>query len=426
VAGFELPRPAGLPAGLLDLPGLRTFRSRLFREAVALAVGVIGVLLVTRLLATQIGDPRGQFAIDFGDYYGAAREVARGHTPYAPAMLAGPVPSQGIGAYRYPPVFAQLLVPLTSLPLPSAAFVWLAIHAACIFAAVWIAGNWGGARRTRERVLWSAVACLYFFPAFDALWKGNVSGVVAYQVALILGAGFTAGLALAGAVLLKVSPATLVPAMLFGGRRGDPDAHLFERRGLVLCAVGITAASLFISPQAWLDYGRVLPNLLGGFVDYPTNLAPASLIATRAPQLAALAPVIRVLTLALSLGAIALAVWLSTKPGGWPAAVTAGAAAMLFLPSSIWYHYLVVLLPLAAFAWPRARINGRAGLLAGAFLVYAGFAWWLPFATVGTLVMLAALLAILWPERHGWKRSNHAPGTVSPWVERNLVLRRPD
>jgi hypothetical protein len=340
-------------------------------------------------------------------------------------MLAGPVPSQGIGAYRYPPVFAQLLVPLTMLPLRSAALVWLALQATCIFAATWIAGTWGGAARTRERVLWTAVACLYFFPAFDAVWKGNVSGVLAYQVALIASAGFMGGFALATAVLLKVSPATLVPAVLFGGARRDPEAHLFERRGLVIGTVGIAAASLLISPQAWLDYGRVLPNLLGGFVDYPTNLAPASLVATRMPQLAFLAPALRLLTLVLALGAVALATWLSTRPGGWPAAVTAGVAAMLFLPSSIWYHYLVALLPLAALAWPRARISGRAALLAGAFLVYAGFAWWLPFATAGALVMLAALLAIFSPRTHTWKRRSSGGGTVSPWVTRNLIPRGP-
>jgi hypothetical protein len=336
-------------------------------------------------------------------------------------MLSGSVPSQGIGAYRYPPVFAQLLVPLTSLPLRSAAFAWLGLQAACIFAAAWLAGTLGGAARTRERLLWTLVACLYFLPAFDAIWKGNVSGVVALQVALIAGSGFLGGLALASAVLLKVSPVSIVPAVLFGGP-GTENDQINTRRGLVIGAVGIASASFLISPQAWLDYGRVLPNLLGGFVDYPTNLAPASLLVTRLPALAALAPLVRLLTLVLAFGAIALAAWLSTRRGGWSAALTLGVAAMLFLPSSIWYHYLVALLPLAAFAWPRGDLIGRAGLLAGAVLVYGGFGWWLPLATAGALVMLAACLYVFWPQTRRWSTSSSG-GNVSPWVKRNLILR---
>jgi hypothetical protein len=425
VAGFELPRRAGTPLHLLDLPGLRTFRSRLFREAVALAIAVIGLVLVGRLLAAQIASPTGQFAIDFGDYYGAARDVARGQTPYATAMLTGPVPSQGIGAYRYPPAFAQLLVPLTSQPLRSAATIWFGLQAACIFYAVWLAGTLGGAARTRERALWTLVACLYFLPAFDALWKGNVSGIVALQVALVLGGGFEAGVALATAVLLKVSPVTLVPALMLGSGGRDEEGSVFGRRGFVTTAVLIGAISIVVSPQAWLDYGRVLPNLLGGFVDYPTNLAPASIVTTRFADAASMAPLVRLLTLVASLGAIALAVWFARRPGGWAAAVTAGVAAMLFLPGSIWYHYLVALLPLAALAWPHASTIGRAALLAGAFLVYAGFGWWLPLATVGALAMLAVLLVVLWPSDPNRRWTGSGGLRVSPWVRRNLILRRP-
>ena len=378
---------------LLALPGLRTFRSRRFRELTAAGLWAIGLVLLGRALAAQVTDPAGQFAIDFADYHGAAREMAAGRTPYAPAMLEGPVPSQGQGAYRYPPPFAQLLVPLTALPLTVAAWLWLALQGVLIVASVWLAGSLGGARPTRERFLWSGVAATYFLPAFDALLKGNVSGVIALQVALLAAGRFPGGLSLASAVLLKVSPVALVPAVLgrgASGRRG-------ELAGLALGTAAIVLPSFLLSPGAWLDYGRVLPNLLAGNVDYLTNLAPATVLATRLPAAGTLVGPVRLLTVAAGLAAVVLAAWLARRRGGWHAAVTAGVFGMLVLPSSIWYHYLIVLLPIAALAWQRAALPGRAGLLGGAVLVYGGFARWLPLATLGAAVMVIAALAVLWP-----------------------------
>ncbi len=384
---------AGSAPGILALPGVRTFRSRRFREVTAVGLWAIGLVLLGKTLAAQVGDPAGQFAIDFADYHGAAREMVDGRTPYAPAMLEGPVPSQGQGAYRYPPPFAQLLAPLTALPLTVAAWLWLALQAVLIFASVWLAGSLGGARSTRERFLWSGVAATYFLPAFDALWKGNVSGVLAFQVALLAAGRVRGGFALASALLLKVSPAALVPAVLVRGAAG----RRAELLGLALGTAVIVFPSFVVFPGAWLDYGRVLPNLLAGSTDYLTNLAPASILDTRLPAVGTLVGAVRVLTVATGIAAVLLAAWLARRPDGWHAAVSAGVVGMLVLPSSIWYHYLVVLLPVGALAWPAAGLPGRVGLLAGALLVYGGFARWLPLATPGAAVMVVAALAVLWP-----------------------------
>jgi hypothetical protein len=394
VAAVDQPRNGAAPR-ILALPGVRTFRSRRFREVTGVGLWAIGLVLLGRTLAAQVGDPAGQFAIDFADYHGAALEIAHGRTPYAPAMLEGPVPSQGQGAYRYPPPFAQLLAPLTALPLAVAAWLWLALQDVLIFASVWLAGSLGGARPTRERLLWSGVAATYFLPAFDALWKGNVSGVLAFQVALLAAGRVRAGFALASAMLLKVSPVALVPAVLVRGASG----RRTELAGLALGTAVIVLPSLLLSPGAWLDYGRVLPNLLAGSTDYLTNLAPASILATRLPSASSVVSAVRLLTVATGLAAVLLAAWLARRPEGWHAAVSAGVVGVLVLPSSIWYHYLVVLLPVGALAWPAAGATGRVGLLAGALLVYGGFARWLPLATLGAAVMTVAAIAVLWPRR---------------------------
>ena len=44
--------------------------------------------------------------------------------------------------------------------------------------------------------------------------------------------------------------------------------------------------------------------------------------------------------------------WLSRRAGGLPAAAVLASAAMLLIPGTLWYHYLAVLLPIAAMAWP--------------------------------------------------------------------------
>jgi hypothetical protein len=61
-------------------------------------------------------------------------------------------------------------------------------------------------------------------------------------------------------------------------------------------------------------------------------------------------------------------------------------------------------------------------LLVGAVLVYGGFAWWLPLATPGALVMLAATLAILWPRVQPSWRSNRGSGEpfVPVWIRRTV------
>jgi hypothetical protein len=90
-------------------------------------------------------------------------------------------------------------------------------------------------------------------------------------------------------------------------------------------------------------------------------------------------------------------VGLARRPERWGAAITAAVAGSLLLPAATWYHYLAVLLPLAAFAWPTARVAQRAAMLAGAGLVYAGFGWFLPLALPGAATLLIVVLITLRP-----------------------------
>ena len=380
---------------LLALPGLRTLLDARFRMVVATVLLAIGTSLLGLALVRSATGVDGQTAIDFAAYHGAAQAMADGRSPYQAEMLEGPVPAQGRDAYRYPPTFAQLLMPLALLPLPLAAAAWFIAQAAAVLAAVWLAGSAGGARPSLERANWTGVAAVWFLPVFDSLWKGNVSGWLALATTLMLVGGASAGVATALLTLIKLTPAALlVPAV--AGRTGVP------RRGRLLIgaiatAVGVGAVSVLLAPAAWMDFARALPNLTAGSADYLTNLAPATVISMRVAVPAELVTLGHLATLGLAAALIAASIVLARRQGGWPAAVTSATAGSLLVPSAVWYHYLCVLLPLAAFAWPRATTMGRIGLVAGSALVFAGFGWWLPLALAGATVLVIATLVTLWP-----------------------------
>jgi hypothetical protein len=381
----------GTPPAALGWPGMRTLRSARFRLVLAALLWLAGTVVLGAVLLGQANDPAGQYAFDFQAYHGAATDIAAGRSPYAADMFNGPIPAQGEVLYKYPPLLAQLLVPLAALPLGSAAAIWFVAQAAAILAAVWLSIRVGGAARSLETFAWSAVAATFFLPNFDTLWKGNVSGFLALTVAVALTGGVGGGAGSVAATLLKTTPVVmLVPALVAG------------RRVLTGVALGlpVLAVSVLLSPTAWLDFARVIPNLLSGPSVFANNLAPHSLVATALPALPLAADIARVLALGAGVAALVVSAILARRSSGWAAAVTLGVAASLLIPSATWYHYLAVLLPLAAFAWARASSRQRVALIAGAGVVSLGLAWF-PLVVAGAVTMVGASFAAVRPDPSG-------------------------
>jgi len=377
---------------VLSLPGLRVFASARFRLAVAGLLLALGIVAVGAYLVARAGQPLavGQFGIDFADYRAAAERLADTGSPYAPDMLAGPIDAQGLDRYRYPPPFAQLLVPLAGIALGAATWLWLLAQAACLLAAAWLAGEVGGLPRSLERALWTGAATAWFLPVLDTLWKGNVSGLQALLVVLLFSGPAASGGALAANGLLKLTPVVLVPLALVRGR--------LAAAALLATTAAIVAPSLVLAPQAWRDYAVVLGNLLGGSADYASNLAPDALLRHAFGLGAPWDAMVRVGALGLGLGLLVLGWRWARRPDGWAGTVTAGVAATLLIPAALWYHYLAVLLPVAIVAWGRANARQRAALLAGAALVSIGVAW-LPLALAGATIAVASALTAVWPDR---------------------------
>jgi hypothetical protein len=88
--------------------------------------------------------------------------------------------------------------------------------------------------------------------------------------------------------------------------------------------------------------------------------------------------------------------WVARRDDGRMAAVLLGTVAMLLAPATLWYHYLVVLLPLAAMAWPRANPVARLGLLVSAGALSLGMAYE-PLALLAAVALVAFTLPALWP-----------------------------
>jgi len=166
----------------------------------------------------------------------------------------------------------------------------------------------------------------------------------------------------------------------------------------VIATLAVLVPSVLLAPRAWADFIHVFPNLLAGDSVYPTNLAPASMIALAVPDAPLAATVVRVGVIGLGIALIAASVLLARRPNGWAAAVTCGVAAVLIIPSATWFHYLAVLLPLAAFAWPRARARARLAIFGGALLVSLAIAW-LPLAVVGGVILVSGVLHTVWPRQ---------------------------
>jgi hypothetical protein len=151
-----------------------------------------------------------------------------------------------------------------------------------------------------------------------------------------------------------------------------------------------------LAPNAWRDFVALLGSLLGGPVEYASNLAPSALTRSVLGIGDGPAQVVRWMSVGFGLALLGVAVVLARRAGGWPAAAMSATAALLLIPAVLWYHYLAILLPVAIVAWPHASPHGRLAIVSGGAGVTVGLAW-LPLALAGACVLLAASVRSVWP-----------------------------
>lgn len=242
------------------------------RTILTRGVALVGFGLLAKTLSeVGIVHVDGLGGTDATDYWVAGRHVAAGEPLYA-------APYGTYLAYSYPPVFAQLLSPITLLPQVPFVWLWRAVELACLRLAL---GSW-----TRAGI------ALLFPPVISEIETGNVHLVMAAVCALAMRGSAAPA---APAALLKFASAPLLPLAWVLDRRG-------LLRGLAL-AIGVVAVSVALAPAYWSEYATflsasdlpVVPAVVLTILPLPVRLMLAAFLGVLALRYVRLAPVAVVL-----------------------------------------------------------------------------------------------------------------------------------
>ena len=185
------------------------------------AAAAVGAALLLVVALARWGTPSDEHA-----YYLAARRLADGLPLYDPA--ATPVTPY---AYWYPPVLAQVLVPVAAvLPQPWFSAAWTVLMLGCLW---WLGG----------RNVLVALALVAFPPVAVEFWFRNVHLVLAALLVLSVRRAWLFPVATA----IKLSPGLGIAWLLLARR--------WREAGIAIAVgVAILAASVALSPDAWRDW----------------------------------------------------------------------------------------------------------------------------------------------------------------------------
>lgn len=345
--------------------GVRRLYEARFRERVLLMLVVVAALYYVIWSVVQwVTLTPAALRFDFVNYFGGAQAAAHGTDIYADFKQSWGTQSWVV-AYIYPPFFALLLAPLTVLGLVAAARIWLlAVHAAFLVALALILRIHPELSRGGRRLF--LLASFTFMPVYLNLKFQQVATVwlllltAALWAVLRRRAGL-AGIFIAAAASLKVSPIFLIPLFARLGRW-----RVALLGGITLVAV--TVASMLAAPGSWQFFTVVLPRIGLGTANWDNGSIDGlvSRIVELAPGLfgGATQTVGKVAIVATAVIVIGITLWVARDVGAEVWTPRLGVAtlitALLIVSSVTWQHHLVtLLLPIAtAIAWITVRRPG--------------------------------------------------------------------
>ena len=308
------------------------------------AYGLLGVRDLV-ILKSGVASP----FYDFHVYTRAFQNAITATDPYAIRTI-GP-------AYIYPPQALFVLAPIAALPSGVVqTILWLAFNVALLsLLLVLIMRRYGyGLPQTS----WWFFLALAFGPTLETLYTGQVNLVVAsasyLTFALEEAAPLAGGLALAVAISMKVSPATL-GLYLLSGRRW---------RAIGATALGVAAlafaAGLAFGWTPLLTYAGVFRHLMaerltpdGNVESLATTLVFNGLLAPS--QMGAAQAALTAYSCLVALAGVALA----GRSGDRAALFVVLSLATMSAPAVVWYHHFVFIVP-ALFLWMASRRLNRA------------------------------------------------------------------
>lgn len=349
-------------------------------------IGLKVTLFISLGLAAVIGgfyfagrsgsDPE-VYGNDFNVYYHASREVIAGRDPYQNSLSEWT-------PYLYPPLLAELLIPLALLPLPLAAYVWFLISAFSVSATAAMCARMLPESRAPQWLVAAGAMIIVFRFVLDNFNLGQVNAMVtALAVAHVFlfarGKKFWSALALAVAVSIKLTPAIFLVYHI---------AKLRLRYALAcIVLVGAISALSFLpmgtaAPGAFSEFAnRTLRNeqgynladpgnqsLRGAFARLTTTVTDETRYNSRM--------VFSGSTLLLSIIVLAAAVWGATRARDELSAVAPFfCCAVLLSPLSWKAHFVMLILPLAQLSGvmlntPKTRRRLIAATMVAAFVLF--------------------------------------------------------
>ena len=352
--------------------GIRRLYEASFRERLLLGlVIVVAAYYVLWSMVQWVTLTPAALRFDFVNYFGGAQAAAHGTDLYADFKRSWGTQAWVV-AYIYPPFFALVLAPLTSLGLLAAARIWLlAVQAAFVGSLALILRIHPELTRSGRRLL--LLASLGFMPVYLNLKFQQVATVWLLLITAALWAALRrrsglAGAFIAAAASLKVSPIFLIPLFARVGR---------WRIALLGTAmlVALTLVTVLAAPGSWQFFTVVLPRIGVGTSNWDNGSVDGlvSRIVGLDPNLlgGATQTVARVVIAAAAVLVIGFTLWRAhpAAEDAWTLRLSIAAltTSVLIVSSVTWQHHLVtLLLPLAtSIAWITVRRPG------------ARYGWWL-------------------------------------------------
>ncbi|MFY9556595.1 MAG: glycosyltransferase family 87 protein [Blastocatellia bacterium] len=368
----------------------RTAGSSLVARAVFF-VFVLCVLASGLYFASRSGSNAGVYSNDFNVYYYASREIVAGRDPYEHSLGAWT-------PYLYPPLLAELLVPLALLPLPLAAYLWFLINAVSVIAAAWLSVSLASDQDKRDTVLSRRIAetassrmvlaacsvAIVFRFVLDTLDLGQVNAVVAALAVAHLylyarDRKALSAVALVFAISIKLTPAVLIVyhiakfRLRFALTCGALLVALTVMSFVPFGASGLNAFNSFVNRTIRNEQGydfayagnqslrgavaRLIVGNEGSLSDPNENRRPSDSV-----------------TVLASIALLAIATFAAVRAQGELAGAAAFVCCMVLLSPLSWKaHFIVLILPLSYVLSRMRSATGAERLLIGASLI-ASFA----------------------------------------------------
>jgi hypothetical protein len=278
---------------------------------------------------------------DLVNYLIAGGDMLRGENPYGRFSL------DLIGAgFVYTPATLPLFALLAVLPFPEIWAIWFVGNIAlylCALLAIWLSLP---SRPDATALLITVVLALGSTTFLEALAIGQINSLMLLGMALFVYGhankrmAWLGDIALAGAILIKLTPALL---LLWPLVRRD-----WARMARVACGLALIAVPslLAFGFTPWMQFIVLLPSLLQGPTSNPYNQSLAAVLTALNPTnplWSAIAGLFgRLFTLAL-IGVWALRCWQFRAQSG-PGPLALGVLALTVGSNLVWHHHLMFLL----------------------------------------------------------------------------------